>query len=306
MNHTNLLDLRPLSIGELFDRTFRLFRKHFFVFLGIAVITQLPTIMLQLLLVVFSGDLTNPEGFLLTEQPEQLLLPFFLFGIVIAIASLIFTQIGTAAITKAVSDSYLGRAVSFDGAFRRMGNSWLRLIAATLMGGLLLVLMFIPVGLIAIIPCLGILIAIPTFIVLGAVANIIFSLLPPVVVLENSGTIDSLKRAWELGRKRFWWVFGYLFLLGLLTGIIVSGPAALLGFLIPVIIGDINPITQAIIQQTVSLVLTAVFLPIRFTAITLMYFDLRIRYEGFDLMILASSDNETDSDLSNLTGKIGL
>lgn len=302
MNASSLLDLRPLSVGELFDRTFRLFRKHFFVFLSIAVITQLPTIMLQILFVAFVGSAT-PEQFLLSQQPEQLFLPFFLVAIGIGIISLVFTQIGTAALTRAVSDSYLGRAISFDGAFRRMGNSWLRLIAAFMVGGLVMMLIFIPTFLITVIPCLGILIAIPLFFVLGAAANIVFSLLPPVVVLENLGIIDSLKRAWELGKLRFWWVFGYLFLLGLLTGVIIVGPAFLIGAIIPLIMGNTNPVIQAIIQQVVSLVLTAVFLPIRFAAITLMYFDLRIRFEGFDLMVLASNDDEFTDDVSVFTAK---
>jgi hypothetical protein len=58
---------------------------------------------------------------------------------------------------------------------------------------------------------------------------------------------------------------------------------------------------QSIIQQSASLVLTAVFLPIHFTAVTLMYFDLRIRFEGFDLMVLASTDDEFTADASDLT-----
>ena len=29
------LDLRPLSIGELLDRTFSLYRRHFILFVGI-------------------------------------------------------------------------------------------------------------------------------------------------------------------------------------------------------------------------------------------------------------------------------
>ena len=305
MNASSLLELRPLSIGELFDRTFRLFRKHFFIFLSVAVITQLPTIMLQILLVALVGSAT-PEQFLLSQQPEQLFLPFFLAAISVGIISLVFTQIGTAALTRAISDSYLGRAISFDGAFRRMGNSWLRLIAAFIVGGLVMTLIFIPTFLIAIIPCIGILIAIPIFFVLGAAANIVFSLLPPVVVLENLGIIDSLKRAWELGKLRFWWVFGYLFLLGLLTGVIIVGPAFLIGAIIPLIMGNTNPVIQSIIQQSVSLVLTAVFLPIRFAAITLMYFDLRIRFEGFDLMVLASNDDEFAADASDFTTKTTL
>ena len=35
------LDLRPLSLGELLDRTFFLYRRHFLLFLGIAAVPYL-------------------------------------------------------------------------------------------------------------------------------------------------------------------------------------------------------------------------------------------------------------------------
>ncbi len=35
------LDLRPLSLGELLDRTFFLYRRHFLLFIGIAAVPYL-------------------------------------------------------------------------------------------------------------------------------------------------------------------------------------------------------------------------------------------------------------------------
>ena len=32
----NTFDLRPLSVGEILDRTFTLYRRHFWLFIGIA------------------------------------------------------------------------------------------------------------------------------------------------------------------------------------------------------------------------------------------------------------------------------
>lgn len=37
-----------------------------------------------------------------------------------------------------------------------------------------------------------------------------------------------------------------------------------------------------------------------------MYFDLRIRFEGFDLMVLASGDQEAPADAADLTTKTSL
>jgi len=41
------VDLRPLSMGELLDRTFSLYRRHFPLFIGIAAIPHLLVLALQ-------------------------------------------------------------------------------------------------------------------------------------------------------------------------------------------------------------------------------------------------------------------
>ena len=295
MSTTNLLDLRPLSIGELLDRTFRIFRKHFLTFVLIAIIMQLPVSILQVgsALMVNNFALGTMAGNPF-DNPE-IILPTMLVSLGIGFASFIITQVGTAALTQAVSDSYLGRTVSFDSAFSRMGNTWFKLILATIVGGFFMFGLLIPIMLGSFIPCLGFFIALIGMFFLGAVASILFSLLPPVVVLERASVIDAVKRAWTLSRLRFWWVLGYLVLLTVLTFVIIFGPAAIIGVVLGLVLGEMSILVQSIVQQSATLVLTAVFLPIRIAAVTLMYFDLRIRFEGFDLVVLASA-NETVLD----------
>lgn len=303
MNATTLLDLRPLSTGELLDRTFRLFRKHFLTFLLIAIIMQLPVAILQiassLLVSNFVFDPTVQNPFLNAD----LLVPTVLVSFGIGFASFIVTQVGIAALTQAVSDSYLGRPVSFDSAFSRMGNTWFTLILASIVAGLFIFALSIPVILVAFIPCLGFLVAIVGFFFIGAIASILVSLLPPVVVLERAGAIDAVKRAWALIKLRFWWVVGYLLVLTVLTVVIIAGPATVIGLVLGIVLGDTSILVQSIVQQSATLVLTAVFLPIRIAAITLMYFDLRIRFEGFDLMVLASANQTVLDNASDLTTK---
>jgi hypothetical protein len=303
MNATTLLDLRPLSVGELLDRTFRLFRRHFLTFVLIAIVMQLPVSILQigsaLMVNNFTFDPLAGNPFANTD----FLLPTVLVTFGIGFASFIITQVGTAALTQSVADSYLGRPVSFDSAFSRMGNTWFTLILATIVGGLFMFGLTIPIILGSLIPCLGFLVALIGFFFLGAVASILFSLLPPVVVLERASVIDAVKRAWALSKLRFWWVFGYLILLSVLTIVIIFGPAAVIGAVLGLVLGEMSILAQSIVQQSATLVLTAVFLPIRIAAITLMYFDLRIRFEGFDLMVLASANQTVLDDASDLTTK---
>lgn len=298
MNGSSLLDLRPLSIAELFDRAFRLYRNNFITFLGIVVLTQLPIYLYQIILAAIEGASADRNSTFLTNQFVG---PSIFGAILAAVLGIIFTQVGAAALTKAISDSYLGRKINLGDAFRRIGGTWFTLIFATIVASLA-----IPVVLLANIPCIGFIIGIVGFVYVFAVGSILISLIPPVVVLEKGGVINSIKRAWALGKLRLWWAVGYLLLLALLSLLVIEGPAALLAYLFETMLGDANIFLQTVVQQTASLSLTAVFQPIRLAAITLMYFDLRIRFEGFDLMVLASADEEVAVDASDLTTKTTL
>ncbi|MCA9919092.1 MAG: hypothetical protein KC445_14115 [Anaerolineales bacterium] len=290
MNQTNLLDLRPLTIGELFDRSFRLYRKNFGTFLGIVFVTQIPVFLFQIATIAFSSSSISRGG----------------AGVFGPIATLIFTQIGAAALTKAISDTYLGRSTTFRGAFQRMGGTWFTLIFATIAAALVVGGLAIPIALIGFIPILGPIIAIFGYIFIFLIAIVLVSLVPPVVVLEKSGVIASVKRAWALAKLRFWWAFGYLVVLGIMSILIISGPTALISALFNTVLTRADFVLQSIIVQTANLVLTTIFQPIRIAAITLMYFDLRIRFEGFDLMVLSAASDAPLDDASELTTKRSL
>lgn len=305
MNETSLLDLRPLSIAELFDRSFRLYRKHFGTFLGIMLLTQVPIYLFGLALGALND--TNPNLNSATSLPELLMttavISAGIAAIVGGVLSLIFTQVGAAALTRAISDSYLGQSIGFWEAFQRIGSTWLTLIFASIVASLIVLGLAIPIGLMFLIPCIGPLVGFVGFVAIIAIGNVLVSLIPPVVVLEKKGTMASIKRAWELAKLRFWWAFGYLFLLGLLALLVISGPVALVQFLLETMIGNTSTFFQSIVLDTASSLLSAVFMPIRIAAITLMYFDLRIRFEGFDLMVLAAANDTTINDASELTSK---
>lgn len=54
---------------------------------------------------------------------------------------------------------------------------------------------------------------------------------------------------------------------------------------------------QLISETTVALATSLIYLPFRLVAVTLFYFDLRIRTEGFDLTILAQQESSSARDL---------
>jgi hypothetical protein len=122
-------------------------------------------------------------------------------------------------------------------------------------------------------------------------------LMPPVVVLEKQGALDSIRRAWDLARRRFWPVLGMIFVLYLFSLLIVNGPAAIVNAIltqVAISFGDMTTalVISTIIQSLVSLVFVLLYYPLQMTAFTLIYFDLRVRTEGFDIALLTMNDSE--------------
>ena len=108
--------------------------------------------------------------------------------------------------------------------------------------------------------------------------------LAPAIVVEHLGPIAATKRSWSLMRRRFWAVLGT----ALLAGLIASILGQVLGF-IPSLAGLLIGTDGGWVLLAVGAILTAlVTQPIVAIVATLQYFDARIRFEGFDLEIIAA------------------
>jgi hypothetical protein len=298
MTATSLPELRPLSVGQLFDRAFRLYRNNFGLFLGIIAITQIPLAIFQIATSsFFVADF--PTAFDPVNPDFGAMGSWFLVIMLLVIVSSIASTIGTAALTRAVADNYLGKSVTILGSFAKIGRSWWTLLGTLFLAGLVIGALFIPLFLVALIPCLGGIIFFIGLIALAVSANAGLAIIPAIVILEKKRPLKSIERAWAMAKLRFWWVVGYTFLLGLLSFVIVQGPGEIVSLIFNFGSVSIDPLVATIIQQTLILLLSTIFLPIRHTAITLMYFDLRIRFEGFDLMLLAADDEVDISDLGS-------
>jgi len=114
-------------------------------------------------------------------------------------------------------------------------------------------------------------------------------------VLEGQSAVGAIRRAWDLLRRRFWWVTGFVVILYVLNLLIVGGPGALINAILEVVLvysAGLDSIYTGFVLQTIAqslatLALSLVYLPLQITALTLMYFDLRVRTEGFDLTLRA-------------------
>jgi len=293
METQSLPALRPLRLGELLDQAIRLYRRNFLTFIGIIALVYVPLTVLQ---TASAAVLSSSLGTIRSSSPEQIFTNYAYWGgmlstIVVGFLQFIFVSgIATGALTRAVADNYLGKQTSILDAYRGIGKSWVSLIGALLFVGLLIVVAFLWW---IIVPCVG------WFTGLGMLAFLSSAVSPmvaPVVVLERQGALASVRRAWNLVRRRFWPVLGYIFVLFIFNLIIVNGPVTLVNLLltriVPSSFGDPTSmiVIRTIVQSIVSIVFILLYYPLQMTAFTLIYFDLRVRTEGFDLTLLATGD----------------
>lgn len=264
-----LPQLRSRGVGELLDAAFRLYRRNFFLFVGIAAVVYIPLTLLQIIF-----QIAHPEQVLLfgdVVSTSQILLAFVSF---IAVAGLM-----NGAMIRAISDRYLGRSLGLFDTYRALGWRWLRLV-----GGLILVILIdMGLALFSLIPCLGQIAGLILFIYINAP---ILAFLAPVIVVEDKGAVAGLRRAFDLGRRRFWRLLGIYFLLLVLGLVIWVAMFVLLVFALTFLWYSQFGGVAIVIYQLLWMMVIVLIVPVGLCTMTLFYFDLRIRFEGFDLDLM--------------------
>ena len=282
---TSQLSLRPLGAGELLDRAARLYRRHFLTFFAIVAAVQIPLALLQLGASVLNVRFMSAID---TSQKVSIstFLPTLLTLLVTVLGVLVIQTLGTAALTRAIADSYLGEPVSFAGSYRKIGKRWPALMVA------LILMVLVTIGLLIwsiAVPCVGWLTG---FGMLLFASLVISPLIAPIIVLENSPARPSIRRAWELSRRRFWPAVGFMIALAALGLVFAAIPQLIISFLgLSKFAGATGSglTTSLLLSSLIGLVISLLYLPFRLAAITLMYFDLRVRTEAFDLDLLANN-----------------
>jgi hypothetical protein len=285
--------LRPLSTSELLDRTFHLYRNHFVLFVGIAAIPQLGVLALRL---------SYAERLIRTP-----LLGRWGPSLVVWIVAFLALEIAHAATAMAVSNLHLERPSSIGSAYSAAKGSLLRVLWIAFIAFLLPILIAVPITL-TVIGILSIIVigsgsedtVTIVFSVLMLVAILVaplrwwlrWSLVVPVTVLEGGGLRVSMRRSKALTHDRRGRVFLVYVLIVALTwvvGIICQVPFYLTmgshGFRRPGLIGQ----TARLLQATGSFVSASLVGALLTIALTLIYYDERVRREGFDMQLMMSA-----------------
>lgn len=295
------LDLRPLTVGEVFDRAFTLYKRNLWLFVGITAIPAVFALALTIFMQVMQRMMmTNAQT--LAENSDRvaatvLMMAGMIGGIfVIGVIYWVVYMIALGATTYAVSELYVGRAAtvrtSYSGVRGRIGG----LIVLMLLIGLRIGLAAI-VGTVALTLAtgLGSLIhpvlsgVVVLFGMLALFLGVCWMMLRygmsvPSFVVEGLSPNASIGRSVELTRGRLGRVFllvlcalmvtyaAMLIFQGPFTiGAVVAGPESAVGFWLNI---------AGAVTGTIGTTFTTPFLII---GLALLYYDARIREEGFDL-----------------------
>jgi hypothetical protein len=290
--------LRPMTTGELLDRSFSLYRNNFLLFAGIAL---LPPV-LNLMLTAVRTSLFQKPAMAVGGNGQIQFAPasYGPLAVVLFLVYLLGFVLSSGATVHAVSTVYLGKRAGIGESYRAIQSAFGRLIGLFFL--ILLIFVGFGIGIVAVIVLLAgafvaathsqgvavILVFVTT--VLAAVLFIhlyaCMSLSTAACVVEKTGAADSLRRSFRLSkgaRGRIWLI---MLLFSTLAGTF-SLSVAIPGQMILARSGPvwIANVTASVLQFMVS----ALIGPVLTVSLVLAYYDQRVRKEAFDLQHMMES-----------------
>ena len=265
-----VLMIRPLGLGEILDAAIKLTRRHLKALMLVMVLVATPIAILNTLIDASTTEYCGPGCFEVDQGSRYVAndgayyagvgAQLLLMGV-----QYLLTQI---ACFRILANGYLGRPTTAGeslGYAARRGPSviWLGLVM-----GVLLLLAYL---------CL---------IIPGIYFTYAWGLAIPALMVENRRGRQALKRSRALVRDHWWSVFGATTIASVLAGVIggVFGLLAAGALFFGVDEGSTLGMSLVTIANIIGTVITT---PFAAAVTVLLYFDLRVRKESFDLVLMA-------------------
>lgn len=265
MDINRLSELRPRFLWDIVDDAFDLYRERFTMLLGVGAVLSIPS----LLLTDLSYDLWIRP--IVNTSDRFGIWGLFLLFLWLPVEAVLATfRMGAVA---AVVDAQLhGRPLTTIGtAYRATMRHWASLLGVGALAALIAILL----------TCLSFGIGTIWFAVVAA-------FIAPAVVLENRRPIGALKRSRALAGSDQGRVFGAIVLLGGITLCLSLGMEIIVQLVFQLIpMGDttaaLRETQKSLTDQAVVGLIGIALQPLLSIALTLLYFDLRVRRQGIDL-----------------------
>lgn len=291
-------ELRPMGIGEIIDRTFKIYRSNFVgILLFSLLIGGAVNLVVSLLTMGSAAQASSAATAALNalqsgQSLEWVMRDFYGYTQAAVGGSALWANLAAILITPFVTGSITYIALATCHGEHEEGTGWLarvkgmywKLIGTNLANGLLVFGIYLAVLLLLFFavlnPMRSVLYGVSSFgvflvaivVFCGAIfLSAYYNLLYAVAVQEQRFGFRPIKRTFSLLTRKFWKVLGTMLLLGLLVGLLELAFGAVLAILPPLLVSVVKSVTDALIA------------PITVIAGALLYLDIRMTTEGYDL-----------------------
>jgi hypothetical protein len=290
--------LRPLGVGDIVDRVFALYRSRPMLFLAVAAV---PYLILFLLItgmaIAFAGTLlvlADPLTQMAAGRIPDLTrgaIPgaigiAVLLGLIGTVLAVVILSAQSAGLIAATSALYLRRPLTAADAFREGLRAAPRIIGASLLVFLAVVVLWVALAVVMVLANQALVFA--AGVILGFVAMVyIFAstlVAPVVATVEHAGPVTALRRSWWLAEGGRWRIIGLQLLLLVLNAVI---GALLSAIFFGSFVSD--PVARAVVQQVANILTNVAWAPVQWGTFAILYYDLRVRREAFDLQLAAEA-----------------
>jgi hypothetical protein len=289
------IELRPLRLGEILDRTFQLYRARFTLFLGIAAVSTILELLWSALR-LGETSLLGRSHVGLAQQAITTVTAIVGWAFAFGCAAL-----ATAAINRAVLAIYEGKPMGIASAYGAVRGRWLTCVWVNMLA---FFIAWSPIIVVVFGAVMSVVLArsaksltqanaitfVYGFAALAAVVivplcvwlTLRYSLAIPACIQEDIGTLNSLKRSVVLSRESRGRILLLLLVVGAAWSIIMTALMVPTFALIAKSRGHVAP-GVTIYTLVVSFICSTLMKPIYGIGLTLFYYDARIRKEGYDV-----------------------
>ena len=295
-----IVPLRPLTLGEILDGSFRAIRSNPSVMFGLSAMVVVAVVGLSTVLGLYlvnildaawsqlSGAL-DPASAATIQSSLSTSAGSLVSGLLMMLAGPILTGL----LITSVSRSVLGQKLSLGEAWKLTKGRRARLLGFSL--GLALIELLVAAALVGLVLLLASrgstvaavlvgLLALALYVVAAIWVNVRTLLVPAALVLEGTRFRRAIVRGWKLTYGSFWRLFGIYLLVTVMMSVITQLLQTPAGLISGVMLSAPHLQTAAVILTSVSLALAdTVTVAYLSSVVALLYVDVRIRSEGLDV-----------------------
>lgn len=258
----------PLSLSEILDRVFTIYRTRFALIIGICAIPNVASYAAGLVFQFTVGS--NQQG--VPQTPSAATIATALaIALPVILISVGATLLAQAAVSLAAWRIQVSQPATVWGAYQSVLRNTLPLLGAGILAGLAVVF--------------GLLL----FIIPGIILSLAFSMTTLIILVEGAGVMDSLRRSWDLTKDNK----GRIFVAGLICGLLSWALAFAFQWpalaLVALTKSHNLPLWASLATGVSSTIGNILAMPFFAIALSLIYYDARRQTEGLDLQLMINS-----------------